>query len=185
MNKSFKPKFYHHLFYRHHIARGKNFLSELHKINFRASAVSHLSLWLISFDKEYRHSQLYRWCYILCLLRDHKLGQRVTRKSVLLIIPVVSDNQMKANEDKCHVLQSNNGNVLLSIGTAQMQNNTLQKLLEIKRFKNHVGSICKKPKLNALNTLNRVSGSSVFWCSLGQLLVYTFQINPYFSLSFY
>ena len=164
---------------------GRTFYWSSTRINFRTSALSHLSLWLISFDKEYRHSRLYRWCYILCLLRDHKLGQRVTRKSVLLIIPVDSDNQMKANEDKCHVLQSNNGNVLLSIGTAQMQNNTLQKLLEIKRFKNHVGSICKKPKLNALNTLNRVSGSSVFWCSLGQLLVYTFQINPYFSLSFY
>ena len=164
---------------------GRTFYWSSTRINFRTSAVSHLSLWLISFDKEYRHSRLYRWCYILCLLRDHKLGQRVTRKSVLLIIPVVSDNQMKANEDKCHVLQSNNGNVLLSIGTAQMQNNTLQKLLEIKRFKNHVGSICKKPKLNALNTLNRVSGSSVFWCSLGQFLVNTFHINPYFLLPFY
>ena len=92
---------------------------------------------------------------------------------------------MKANEDKCHVLQSNNGNVLLSIGTAQTQNNTPQKLLGIKRFKNHIGSICKKSKLNAWNTLNRVSGSTVFWCSLGQLSVYTFQVNPYFLLSFY
>ena len=56
---------------------------------------------------------------------------------------------MKANEDKCHILLSINGNVLANIGTPQIQYSSCKKLLEIKidsnlNFKDYIGSTFKK-----------------------------------------
>ena len=45
----------------------------------------------------------------------------------LTFIPVVIDNYRKANEGKCHVLQSTNGNVLVNICTTQIQSSTFEK----------------------------------------------------------
>ena len=39
---------------------------------------------------------------------------------------------MKVSKDRCHVLLSTNENVFVSIGTAQMQNSTSEKLLGVK-----------------------------------------------------
>lgn len=64
---------------------------------------------------------------------------------------------MKPNENKCHVLLSNNENVHVNIGTVQIRNSSSGKLLFIKidfklNFKDRIGSICKKDssKLNVL-----------------------------------
>ena len=62
----------------------------------------------------------------------------------------------------CHVLLSTNENLLVNIGTAQIQNSSSEKLLGTKidsklNFKDHIRSICKKASVK-LNALTRVSG---------------------------
>ena len=59
-----------------------------------------------------------------------------------LLFQCFSENRLKANENKCHVLLSTNENVLVSIGTIQIQNSSSEKLLGIKsnsklNFKDH------------------------------------------------
>ena len=68
---------------------------------------------------------------------------------------------MKANEGMCHVLLSTNENMLVNIGTTEIQSSS-EKLLEIKidsklQFKDRKGSTGKKASAN-INTLSRVSG---------------------------
>ena len=77
-----------------------------------------------------------------------------------LLFQWFSDNQMKGNEDKCHVLISTKENVCVNIGATQITNSACEKLLGIKvdsslNFEDHIGSICKKAgaKLNALTRI--------------------------------
>ena len=92
-----------------------------------------------------------------------------------------SNNHMKANEDKCHVLFSTNENVFIDIGTVQIQNSSSEKLLGTKidsklNFKGLIGSICKNAssKLNALTRvlnymnpdMNGFSSSHFAYCPL-------------------
>ena len=73
---------------------------------------------------------------------------------------------MKTNDrGKCYVLLLTNENLLVNIGTAQIQNSSSEKLLRIKidsnlNFKDHIGSICKKAsdKLNALTIVSSGMG---------------------------
>ena len=65
-------------------------------------------------------------------------------------------NQIKDNEDKCHLLPSTDETVQVNIGTARIINSKCEKLLGIKidcklSFDDHIGNICKKTgtKLNA------------------------------------
>ena len=67
------------------------------------------------------------------------------------------NNQMKVNEDKCHVLLSTDVTVQVNIGTPCNINNKCEKLLGIKidyqlGFDDHIRNIFKKAdaKLNAL-----------------------------------
>ena len=66
-------------------------------------------------------------------------------------------NQIKDNEDKCHLLPSTDETVQVNIGTARINNSKCEKLLGIKidcklSFDDHIGNMCKKAgaKLNAL-----------------------------------
>ena len=61
----------------------------------------------------------------------------------------------------CHVILSSQGNVHVSIGTAQIENSKCQKLLGINidsklTFEDHINRICKKASAK-LNALGRIS----------------------------
>ena len=71
-----------------------------------------------------------------------------------------ADNQMKANQDKCHLIVSKNENVSMHIGPFEIKNNNCEKLLGIKvdnrlNFNEHLDGIIKKTsrKINALSRI--------------------------------
>ena len=71
-----------------------------------------------------------------------------------------SDNQMKANSDKCHFLCNSNSEVSLTIETQKIKNSKFEKLLGIKfdsklNFNSHIHDICQKAgqKLNAISRI--------------------------------
>ena len=71
-----------------------------------------------------------------------------------------SDNQMKANPEKCHFLCSSNCEVGLTIENKKIQNTKCEKLLVIKLyskldFSSHIHDICQKAgkKLNAVSRI--------------------------------
>ena len=68
-----------------------------------------------------------------------------------------SDNQMKGNTDKCHLLLSKNESSEIHIGDSIIESSTCEKLLGIKidsklRFDDHIQDLCNKAnrKLRAL-----------------------------------
>ena len=68
-----------------------------------------------------------------------------------------ADNQMKANQDKCHLIVSKNENISMHIGPFEIKNTNCEKLLGIKvdsrlNFNEHLDGIIKKAsrKINAL-----------------------------------
>ena len=69
-----------------------------------------------------------------------------------------SDNQMKANSDKCHFLCNSNSEVSLTIEMQKIRNSKFKKLLGIKldsklNFISHIYDICQNAgqKLNAIS----------------------------------
>ena len=71
-----------------------------------------------------------------------------------------SDNQMKANPDKCHFLCNSNSEVSLTMETQKIKNSKFEKLLRIKldsklNFNSHIHDICQKAgqKLNAISRI--------------------------------
>ena len=83
-----------------------------------------------------------------------------------LLFHCFSDNEMKGDEDKRHVLKSTKEKVCVTIGTTQITNSKCEKLLGIKidrnlNFEDHIGSICKKAGAK-LNTLTRISNHMLF-----------------------
>lgn len=76
-----------------------------------------------------------------------------------------SDNQMKANPDKCHLICSTDDQIGLTIKNEVIKNSKCRKVLGIKfdnrlTFKNHIDSICKKSgqKLNAVSRITTYMG---------------------------
>ena len=60
-----------------------------------------------------------------------------------------SDNQMKVNTDKCHLIISTNNTPGLKVGDSLIKTSTCEKLLGFKidyklTFDNHVANLCKK-----------------------------------------
>ena len=90
-----------------------------------------------------------------------------------------SNNYLKANPDKCHLLVNTTGNIRICVRNETISNSSNQKLLGIRfnsnfRFDDHVASLCKKAsqKLNALtrvaqymNLVQRRSIMKAFICS--------------------
>ena len=69
-----------------------------------------------------------------------------------------SDNQMKANPDKCHFITSESKDLVINVENNQITNSKCEKLLGIKidhklTFNAHIEEICKKAgqKINALS----------------------------------
>ena len=76
------------------------------------------------------------------------------------LIKWFSDNQMKLNTDKCHVLLNSQGPKTIKIGNLCIKNSSCEKMLGINfdyklKFTNHIENICKKAsqKINALDRI--------------------------------
>ena len=72
-----------------------------------------------------------------------------------------SDNQMKANHDKCHLLVSGKNNVTMNVSGFKIKNSECEKLLGIKvdcglKFENYLDGVIKKAR-NTINALPRVT----------------------------
>ena len=72
-----------------------------------------------------------------------------------------SDNQMKANKDKCHLIVRNNGKVSMNIDSIEVENSHCEKLLGVKvdrelKFKEHLEGIIKKAS-KKVNVLYRIT----------------------------
>ena len=72
-----------------------------------------------------------------------------------------ADNQMKANQDKCHLIVSKNENVSIHIGPFEIKNTSREKLLGIKvdsrlNFNEHLDGIIKKVS-RKINPLSRIT----------------------------
>ena len=73
----------------------------------------------------------------------------------------LSDNQMKGNTDKCHLIMSTNNNPEIQVGDSLINASDCEKLLGLKidyklNFDNHVNSLCKKAN-NQLRALARAT----------------------------
>ena len=92
--------------------------------------------------------------------------RQLEQAAKLLLFQWFSDNEMKGNEDNCHVLIGTKEKVYVNIGTTKITNSTCKKLLGIKidsnlNFENHIGSICKKDRAK-LNALTRIANHMSF-----------------------
>ena len=82
-------------------------------------------------------------------------------QSVNLLLNMFKNNQMKVNEDKCHVLLSTDVTVQANIGTPCNNNSKFEKLLGIKidyqlSFHDHTRNILKNADAK-LDTLTRIA----------------------------
>ena len=96
----------------------------------------------------------------------HDLGDRIDGviKSLeddsINLLKWFLDNQMKANNDKCHLITSKQSCMNLKIGNIKIENSTCEKLLGVKvdnklNFNEHLDGIIKKAfrKVSALSTI--------------------------------
>ena len=72
-----------------------------------------------------------------------------------------SDNQMKGNTDKCHLIMSTSNTPELKVGDSLIKTSTCKKLLDVKidyklMFDNHVANLCEKAN-NKLRALARAT----------------------------
>ena len=72
-----------------------------------------------------------------------------------------SDNMMKANKDKCHLIVSSNEYVLMKLDNVEIENSNCERLLGVKidsklNFKEHLDGIIKKAS-REINALSRIA----------------------------
>ena len=72
-----------------------------------------------------------------------------------------SDNMMKANKDKCHLIASRNEQVSMKLDNIEIENSNCERLLGVKidsklNFKEHLDGIIKKAS-RKINTLSRIA----------------------------
>ena len=77
------------------------------------------------------------------------------------LFKLLSDNQMKANKDKCHLVISNNEKVSMKIDNIELENTSSEKLLGIiidskRNFKEHSEGIIKESS-RKINVLSRIT----------------------------
>ena len=71
----------------------------------------------------------------------------------------VTENELKGNASKYHLLISSGENVHVNIGTSQIINSDCERLLGIDidfrlSFENHINQICSKARLESYNDRN-------------------------------
>ena len=94
------------------------------------------------------------WPKILTRLLNH------LKKIPLKLFQWFSDNQIKANHDKCHLVSGKN-NVTMNASEFKIKNSECEKLLGIKvdcglKFENYLSGVIKKAS-NKINALSRVT----------------------------
>ena len=83
------------------------------------------------------------------------------QESSIKLFKWFADNQMKANENKCHLIVSTNELTEIQIGDFQIKNSASEKLLGVTidsklNFDCHVNHLCNKPN-KKLGALSRVT----------------------------
>ena len=107
----------------------------------------------------------YRTLY--CLLSIYVTAENLDEviksleEDTIKLFQLFSDNQMKANHDKCHILVSGKNNVTMNASGFKIKNTECEKLLEIKvdcglKFENYLDGVIKKAS-NKINALSRVT----------------------------
>ena len=76
---------------------------------------------------------------------------RILENDSIKLFKWFSDNMMKANKDKCHVIVSSNKHVSMKLDNIEIENNNCERLLGVKidsklNFKEHLDGIIKKSK---------------------------------------
>ena len=83
---------------------------------------------------------------------------KLLKRDSTMLFKWFSDNQMKANISKCHLLVNKNDEVVINLGETEIKNSEYEKLLGIKvdtklNFNEHLNDIISKAsrKVNALS----------------------------------
>ena len=97
--------------------------------------------------------------YVCC--KDITSVTKSLENAAEIVFTWFENNQMKGNEDKCHVFLSTHEKMHVKIGTLHIKNSCSEKLLDVKidsdlNFEEHISSICKKANAK-LNALARIS----------------------------
>ena len=85
---------------------------------------------------------------------------RILENDSIKLFKWFSDNMMKANKDKCHLIVSSNEHVSMKLDNIEIENSNCERLLGVKidsklNFKEHLDGIIKKAsrKINALSRI--------------------------------
>ena len=85
---------------------------------------------------------------------------RILENDSIKLFKWFSDNMMKANKDKCHLIVSSNEHVSMKLDNIEIENSNCDRLLGVKidsklNFKGHLDGIIKKAsrKINALSRI--------------------------------
>ena len=106
-------------------------------------------------------------------------------QSANLLFNWFKSNQMKVNEDGCHVLSSIDKTIQVNIGITHVNNGKCEKLLGIKidcklSFENHIGKISKKTdaKLDASARVAQIINTKK--CLIRNTFLVTYQLLPFY-----
>ena len=83
----------------------------------------------------------------------------ILEKDSIKLFKWSSDNMMKANKDKCHLIVSSNEHISIKLDNIDIENSNCERLLGVKidsklNFKEHLDGILKKVrKINALSRI--------------------------------
>ena len=85
---------------------------------------------------------------------------RILENNSIKLFKWFSDNMMKANKDKCHLIVISNEHVSMKLDNIEIENSNCQKLLGVKidsklNFKKHLDGIIKKTS-RKINVLSRI-----------------------------
>ena len=86
---------------------------------------------------------------------------RILENDYIRLFKWFSDNMMKANKDKCHLIVSSNEHVSMKLDNIEIESSNCERLLRVKidsklNFKEHLDGIIKKAsrKINALTRID-------------------------------
>ena len=82
---------------------------------------------------------------------------KILKKETTIVLNGFRSNEMKSNDDECHLIVANNENSTLNLGCETIKSSGTVKLLGVIIDKQHVTNICKKgnQKCHALAQISR------------------------------
>ena len=91
---------------------------------------------------------------------DIKEANESLEHATVELFKCFSNNQMKANTDKCHLIKTKSEDIVVNLENKPIKNSTCEKLQDVKidyklTFNSHIDEICKKAgqKMNALSRI--------------------------------